>query len=100
MKAITTKYHASTNTLGSRITASDSDGNKVTVGYNHASSDPKTEAVVMLCRKMGWTGKLVAGYIGKGQNVYVFLPEDMSPGSYGIVDLSLTDEQIAEKGRV
>lgn len=35
MKAITTTFHGPTNTRGSRIVASDQDGNRVTVSKVH-----------------------------------------------------------------
>jgi hypothetical protein len=74
MKAITTRYHGPTNTRGSRITASDEDGNRVTVGYDHALSGEAVYRVAAeaLCTKMGWTGGLVAGSIKHGY-VFVFV---------------------------
>ena len=38
MKAIVTKYHGPTDTRGSRITASDEDGNKCTIPYPYQLS--------------------------------------------------------------
>ncbi len=75
MKAITTKFFGPTNTRGSRIKASDSDGNSVVIGYDHASHDPHREAAITLCRKMKWDGILVEGSLGTG-NVYVFLSDE------------------------
>ena len=37
MKAIITKYIGPTDTRGSRIKASDEDGNSITIGYDHAA---------------------------------------------------------------
>jgi len=71
MKAIMTKYHGPTNTRGSRVSASDSDGNRVSVSFDHSSRDPHDLAVIALCKKMGWTGKLVAGGWKHG-HVYVW----------------------------
>lgn len=74
MKAIITKFHGPTNLRGARYTASDSDGNKVTVGMNYALSSEENHdaAAIALCRKMGWTQhNLMRGGI-VGGNVYVF----------------------------
>lgn len=76
MKAILTKYHGPTNTRGSRISATDDDGNRVTVPYDHAARDPHDEAALALCRKMGWTGTLAKGSTGKGA-VYVWTGEEI-----------------------
>lgn len=72
MKAIVTKYHGPTDTRGSRITASDEDGNRVTIGYPYELSGEAVHraAAVALCAKMGWTGDLVAGSLRTG---YVFV---------------------------
>jgi hypothetical protein len=72
MKAIITKYHGPTNSRGSRISASDEDGNRVTVSYDHASHDPHRLAAIALCKKMGWTGTLIEGGLGNKGNVYVW----------------------------
>lgn len=71
MKAIMTKYHGPTNTRGSRISASDGDGNRVTVPFDYAARDPHDVAALALCRKMGWEGTLAKGGLASG-NVYVF----------------------------
>lgn len=72
MKAIMTKYKGPTNHHGSRIIASDEDGNRVIVPYNHAlNSDQMHRAAAdALCAKMGWTGELIQGGIRNG---YVFV---------------------------
>lgn len=72
MKAIFTKYHGPTNTRGSRISASDEDGNRITISYPHELSgeDVHRKAAQALCDKMGWTGEMVAGGHSKG---YVFV---------------------------
>lgn len=74
MKAIVTKYRGPTDTRGSRIIASDDDGNRVIVPYPHEAHDPHLEAARALCLKMGWRGKLVSGSTGKGR-VFVWLVE-------------------------
>ena len=55
MKAILTRYHGPTNTKGSRISASDSDGNQITIGYPHELSgmDVHRKAAYALRDKMG-----------------------------------------------
>ena len=68
MKAITTKYHGPTATRGSRISASDSDGNRVYIPYEYALSDEEIhrKAAVALCAKMKWSGAMVGGSIKNG----------------------------------
>jgi hypothetical protein len=72
MKAIKTKYKGPTNTRGSRIIASDEDGNKVTISYPYELSgeDCHRKAADALCAKMGWTGELIGGSLKNG---YVFV---------------------------
>ena len=72
MKAIFTKYHGPTNYKGSRISASDEDGNKTTISYPYELSGEAVhrKAADALCVKMGWTGNLVGGSHRKG---YVFV---------------------------
>ena len=67
MKAIQTKYHGPCNVRGSRISASDLDGNRVFMSLDPAlnSDDNHKAAVVALCKKMKWTGKLYRGEIAK-----------------------------------
>ena len=72
MKAIKTKYKGPTNTRGSRIIASDEDGNRVTISYPYELSGEAVhrKAADALCAKMGWTGDLVSGSLKNG---YVFV---------------------------
>lgn len=72
MKAIITKYHGPTNCKGSRITASDSGGNKVTIGYPYELSGEEVyrAAAVKLCEKMKWDTNLLGGSTKDG---YVFV---------------------------
>ncbi len=74
MKAIVTKYHGATDTRGSRITASDEDGNRTTIPYPHELSGQAVhrKAADALCAKMGWPGKLAGGSLRDGY-VFVFL---------------------------
>lgn len=71
MKAITVKYLAPTYARGSRMKADDGDGNTLTIGYPHEFSGEKAyaQAAIALCRKMNWTGELIAGATKAG---YVF----------------------------
>ncbi len=79
MKAIRTKYHGPTNTRGSRISASDEDGNRVSIPYPHELSgeDVHRKAADALCRKMGWEGVLIGGGLKDGY-AFVFAPEKAS----------------------
>jgi len=73
MKAIVTKYHGPTNFKGSRISASDEDGNRITISYPYELSGYEAvhrKAAEALCDKMGWTGELVGGSLKRG---YVFV---------------------------
>ena len=73
MKAILTKYIGPSNTRGSRIKAFDSDGNSVTVPYDHAlDSDANHNLAAKSLRdKMNWKGKLIGGWTADGM-AYVF----------------------------
>jgi hypothetical protein len=74
MKAITTKFLGATNTRGSRISASDSDGNRVTISYPHELSGEAVhrKAAEALCQKMHWSGPLAGGAVKTGY-VFVFV---------------------------
>ena len=77
MKAIKTKYKGPTDTRGSRIIASDEDGNRITISYPYELSGEAVhrKAAEALCDKMQWTGKdsLIAGSLKNGY-VFVFSP--------------------------
>ena len=75
MKAIFTKYHGPTDTKGSRISASDSDGNRVSISYPYELSGEEVhrKAAQALCTKMNWKGSMVAG---GHKNGYVFVFTD------------------------
>ena len=67
MKAIQTKYFGPTNCRGSRIKASDDDGNTVTVPYDYGSENPHREAAVALIHEMGWNPvSIVQGQLKDG----------------------------------
>lgn len=77
MKAIVTKFHGPTNTKGSRYSASDLDGNRVTLSTDFAlnSDGNHDRAALALCQKMGWTKHdLMRGGIDGG-NVYTFVAD-------------------------
>lgn len=75
MKAIRTKYHGPTDTRGSRISATDEDGNRVSISYDHAkNTDGNHDAAALaLCAEMGWGGRLVRGWL-RDCAVYTFDP--------------------------
>jgi hypothetical protein len=75
MKAIITKYHGAGNVRGSRISASDEDGNKVFISYPYELSGEAVhrKAAVALCKKMNWECELIAGSLKNGY-VFVFKP--------------------------
>ena len=54
MKAIFTKYHGATNTKGSRISASDEDGNRISISYPYGLSGEAVhrKAADALCERM------------------------------------------------
>ena len=74
MKAIETKYLGPTNYHGSRIKATDNDGNSVTMPYDYElnSYENYRLAAVALAEKMGWKGNISGGYTKKGM-VWVFV---------------------------
>ena len=68
MKAIITKYHGATNTRGSRISASDEDGNRVSIPYPHELSGEAVhrKAAEALCEKMKWSKDFLGGGMKNG----------------------------------
>ena len=68
MKAIMTKYKGPTDTRGSRIIASDCDGNRISIGYPYELSGEAVhrKAAEALRDKMGWTGELNGGAVKSG----------------------------------
>ena len=76
-KAISTRYVGPTNARGSRIIASDGDGNRFTLPYPHELSmqDGHAKAAQMLMDKMGWTDNLISGSTGTG---YVFVMAEVA----------------------
>ena len=78
MKAILTKFCGATNYRGARIIATDSDGNRVVIGYPHELSGEAVhrKAAEALCFKMKWTGQMIGGATRNG---YAFVLEDDKP---------------------
>lgn len=74
MKTITTKYLPITATLPARVSASDEDGNKVTIVYD--GDKDHDIAAHKLCKKMDWNKHNLVRGNQKGGNVYVFLDAD------------------------
>lgn len=97
MKAIRTKYHGATNTRGSRITASDQDGNKCTIPYPHELSGEAVhrKAADALCKKMGWAGELVGGSLKDGY-VFVFAADRRESGAPPIHQVEMTETEIEQ----
>jgi hypothetical protein len=79
MKAIKTKYHGPGNVKGSRISATDEDGNRIILSYDHAlnAEENHKAAALALISKMKWDrSKGYKGIIGgslKACYVWVFI---------------------------
>lgn len=93
-KAIETVYHGCTDTRPARITASDSDGNRVSMSTTSSRDEAHKEAAEKLMDKMGWTGAIIGGGTSKGM-VWVFLPNAMATAA-DTIEKILADED-AEK---
>lgn len=68
LRAIITKYHGPTNFEGSRYSASDCDGNRVTIecDYSLNSDENHARAARTLCEQMGWKGHMIGGWTKDG----------------------------------
>jgi hypothetical protein len=75
VKAITVRYKGPTDTKGSRLVASDGDGNRVTVGYPHELSGDAVYRLTAdaLCKKINWGDEIVGGTTKPGEMVFVFM---------------------------
>ena len=73
MKAITTRYHGPTDTKGARISATDGDGNRVSIPYPHHLDTIAAHqlAAKKLIHKQWWWGQYVTGWAAGG---YVHVP--------------------------
>jgi hypothetical protein len=76
MKAIFTKYHGCTESRGARVSARDTDGNRVSVPYEHATNHTNAHvlAAQALCKKMNWNGYATSSHTKEGM---VFIFDDM-----------------------
>lgn len=75
MKAIQTEYFGPGNVRGARYVARDGDGNRVTLssgGGTVTDTEMHAKACIALCRKMGWRGVLVKGWLKRGVWVWVW----------------------------
>jgi len=78
MKSVETRYLGPTNYRGSRIKATDGDGNSITVSYDYGAHEPHDIAAQAFLDKMGWSGKWISGSSASGRGrVYVCVPEPM-----------------------
>lgn len=87
MKAIRTRYSGPTNTRGSRIHATDSDGNRVSISFPYGLSgdDPHKLAAYRLMKKMSWPNLLINGGFGHDE-YWVMLPyESGQAAGYDVV---------------
>lgn len=91
MKAIKTKYKGPTNTRGSRIIASDEDGNRITISYPYELSREAVHlaAATALCAKMGWTRDLIGGSLKNGY-VFVFSNEALLRNALEVCKATIT----------
>lgn len=76
-KAIKTKYHGPGNVKGSRISATDEDGNRIVLSWDYALDSDGNHKVAAraLCDKMGWRGELASGGL-KDCIVHVFVSRE------------------------
>ena len=76
MKAITTKFHGPTNHRGARYSASDSDGNKVSIAYDYDArrGGGNIVAAIALVEKMKWNPVILAHGWAKAGDVFVMIP--------------------------
>lgn len=74
-KAIRTRYSGPTDTRGSRITADDGDGNRISLSreFDNTVNGSHRTAAYALMDKMGWTGAIVGGWF-KNDCYWVFVP--------------------------
>lgn len=74
MTTIITRFVGATNYKGSRIIADAGLKRRITVSFDHASSNPHRDAAIALCQKFGWTGSLVEGGMERG-SAFVFVSD-------------------------
>lgn len=68
MKAISTRYSGPTNTRGSRIVASAEGVSSVSIPLDYEKDlyEAHEKAALALCKKYGWSGRLIGGGTKKG----------------------------------
>jgi hypothetical protein len=80
VKAISSRYLSATRTLPARIKAFDADGNSATVEYDGGMGPiAHWPAVLRLCTKMQWYGRLIPGGV-RGGYVWVWQEQDDASG--------------------
>lgn len=72
-QSIVTKYIAPTNSRGSRVNATASEGASVTVSYGNEPTDDMehVKALTELVNKLGWHGEWHCGAVKGGARVWV-----------------------------
>ena len=79
MQSIRTKYFGPTNNRGTRIKATSTSGQSVTVNRDYAAevSVDERRAAMVLCKKLGWSGcdRMIRGGLTNDESVFVFMPE-------------------------
>lgn len=72
MTTILTHFVPATNYKPARIVADAGMKRRVTVNFDHGSSNPHKDAAIALCQKFNWTGSLVEGGMERG-SAFVFV---------------------------
>lgn len=75
MKAIKTTVYGPTNINGTRISATDEDGNRVILNWDHSMGGQgnSRKAAETLLKKMNWKGRWIGGAL-KNHYVWVCIP--------------------------
>ena len=75
MQSITTKYHGPTNTLGSRVSATNSSGNRIYIPWDTARSADHNHklAARIMCNRLDWHGQLAMSEGAKNTRVFVWI---------------------------
>ena len=77
MQTIITKYLGPTDTLGSRIAATSTSGQRIVVSrdYSMNTAQNHAKAAIALCKQLDWVGTLQGGNTKTG-TVWVFIDEN------------------------
>lgn len=74
MKAITTKHHGPTEKRADRFSATDNDGNRISIPRTETDNEYMHHlAARALCKKLGWTGMLAVGALDATERVFVWV---------------------------